>query len=568
MRRLVLLVLVIQPFVAKTQESDGILAIMRFVGVTSPEDLDPYDVERLENLLHDPLRINEICRSDLADSGLFNQFQIASLVDYRSRHGAVRSFTELAAIDGFSQDVVQTIAPFISLGSRSPSGLSARPLSQDLAVRSAYKHNSDHLYMYGAKYRMSSEKILLGLSVSKPYDISGHVPEYLSGNLSWNHSSGKVIIGDFNARFGQGLCLWNSAMFSSPSLPSAYMRKPTGFSAANSFSGSMALTGLASDILSGHWKLSAMLALPGVKTFTDVRLMPALNIARYGRSGHISLTHLMAFSNVFSPDYRIPQMITSLDGATCVSGVNIFGESAFDWVNKTVAAVCGSDFMATEWLRMAVLLKYYPSEGFSNEYGAAASGECRWGRWEGNFSIEGSYFPEPRSKTTPVCCQVKAQTEWTYRFTDGFTMDLRVKERYRTWELPYKTDVRIGAQYKSGPATVVTRINALLCDDIAILGYVEGGYAFERMSAYLRLGLFKVDDWDDRIYVYERDAPGNFNVPAYYGRGIWTAAYISARPVRWLKIYFRVSYISYVLMPEEKRKLGKAELKVQCMIRL
>jgi hypothetical protein len=100
-----------------------------------------------------------------------------------------------------------------------------------------------------------------------------------------------------------------------------------------------------------------------------------------------------------------------------------------------------------------------------------------------------------------------------------------------------------------------------------MLGYIEGGYIPGCISAYLRLGLFMVDDWDDRIYVYERDAPGNFNVPAFYGRGLWTSAYLSSKPKQWLKLYLRASYISYVFMPLETRKPGRAELKFQCVFR-
>ena len=567
MRRLWLLVLMVQSFVAAAQIEDGILAVMRFSGVTSPEELDVYEVERLEELLHIPLRVNASRRSDLEKSGLFNQFQIASLLDYRTRHGDILSFTELAAVDGFSQDIVQTISPFISLESHGSIGVSAKKFRQELAVKTGYKNNSDHFYLYGGKYKLTSDKICLGLSLSRPYDASANTPEYISGNISWNHALGKVVVGDFNARFGQGICLWNSALLSSLSLPSAYMRKPTGVSVTNSFTGSMALTGLASDLQLGQWKLSAMLAFPGVKEAVFTQINPAVNIARYGRIGQVSMTHLMEFTNVLSYDFRIPQMKTSVDGALNINGVNIFGESAVDWVNKTVAAVFGTDFMATDKLRLAFLAKYYPAAGFSNDYGVSASGEFGLGRLKGNFSLEGSYYPKPKSKTQDRCIQLKAQTEWVYNLTDRFTMELRIKERYRNWDHPYKTDIRIGIQYKSDKIVAITRINSLSCDDVGLLGYFEGGYTPERMSAYLRFGLFKVDDWDDRIYVYERDAPSSFNVPAYYGRGYWISSYLSWRPVKWLAIYFRASYVSYIFMSDEKRKPGKAELRIQGVIK-
>ena len=81
---------------------------------------------------------------------------------------------------------------------------------------------------------------------------------------------------------------------------------------------------------------------------------------------------------------------------------------------------------------------------------------------------------------------------------------------------------------------------------------------------YLKQGFFVVDKWDDRIYSYERDAPGNYNVPAFYGRGVWTSATASWKFARWGKLYVRAAFTSYPFMKEEKP--GKAELKLQCVI--
>ena len=73
------------------------------------------------------------------------------------------------------------------------------------------------------------------------------------------------------------------------------------------------------------------------------------------------------------------------------------------------------------------------------------------------------------------------------------------------------------------------------------------------------------DKWDDRIYVYERDAPGSFNVPAFYGRGLWTSLYCSCKVTKWGKLYCRTSYVSYPFM--EKKKPGKAELKLMMTVK-
>ena len=569
MRRLLLIFLMIRSLAVMAQNDDCAGAVMRFMGVTDLDEVDSYEVERLSEYYYDPINLNLSSVSELEKSGLFTYYQIVSLTDYRARHGDVLSMTELSSVDGFNQVIVHVLSPFISLKDAKLMRIASKTsVDQELAVRGGYKSNDGDTYMYGGKYRLSSGRLQLGLSASKSYDANVNYPTSNSGNISWSHDKGKLIIGDFNARFGQGICLWNSTVFSSLALPSAYMRKPTGVSQTNSFTGSTALTGIAGDVYLGKWKVSSMLAMPGVKNLKNVSMMPAFNVVRYGSFGMLSMTHMMTFAELLSDFYRIPQMKTSADAAVCIRGVNIFGETAFDWVYRTFAVTCGADFMASEKLRMAILLKYLPSEGFSNDYGVAMSCETDLRRLRGNFLLEGSYYPEPKSKETDICCQFKAQTELCYRFTERFMMEVRVKERIRTWGFRYKTDVRVGMQYKSDMMTIIARFNALSCDDMGLLGYVEGGYTPESISAFLRLGLFKVDDWDDRIYVYERDAPASFNVPAYYGRGIWTGAYFSYHPKDWLRIYLRTSYVSYILMPEEKRKPGKAELKLQCIFRL
>jgi hypothetical protein len=112
-----------------------------------------------------------------------------------------------------------------------------------------------------------------------------------------------------------------------------------------------------------------------------------------------------------------------------------------------------------------------------------------------------------------------------------------------------------------------TRINALRCVGTGFVTYIEEGRKTESMSIYLRQGVFFVDDWEDRIYVYERDAPGSFNVPAMYGKGWFVSTVASVHINRVVRLYARASYTGYQFMTQEKRKPGKAELKLQVVCR-
>ena len=99
------------------QDEDCVSAVTKFLGVTDLEEVDSYEVERLSDYFQNPISINRSSISDLEKCGLFTFYQIVSLNDYRSRHGDVLSFTELSSIDGFSQTIVQTLSPFVSLDS-------------------------------------------------------------------------------------------------------------------------------------------------------------------------------------------------------------------------------------------------------------------------------------------------------------------------------------------------------------------------------------------------------------------------------------------------------------------
>lgn len=96
--------------------------IMRLSGCASPEEMEPDEIERFSALLSRPLRINMASERALAASGLLSRYQIASLSDYRSRHGDVISYSELAAVDGFGETFTAALAPFVSLESMVQSG--------------------------------------------------------------------------------------------------------------------------------------------------------------------------------------------------------------------------------------------------------------------------------------------------------------------------------------------------------------------------------------------------------------------------------------------------------------
>lgn len=115
--------------------------MLRLTGADGAEELDADEIERLTDLMERPVRINQASSSVLTASGLFGPYRVASLMDYMSRHGDVMSLTELAGVDGFGDDFVSRVAPFISLEGGS---LQQKPawsdIRNDLAVKGAFRH--------------------------------------------------------------------------------------------------------------------------------------------------------------------------------------------------------------------------------------------------------------------------------------------------------------------------------------------------------------------------------------------------------------------------------------------
>lgn len=551
------------------QSAEELEKILKLTGYESPEDLDAYEVERLSSYLERPLRINVASRSSLQSSGLFSSYQTASLVDYRLRHGDIMSFRELSSVDGFTEAVVSTLAPFISLEGGSITEGRDMHVVNDLAVRGSVKASEEMAGSYGLKYRCRvGESLTLSLAAG---------PDLFTGGVVWQPGRRpfRLILGDFNARFGQGLALWNGMSMTGLSKVSSYFRSTSGLSSSWSFTGSSANKGIAGEYSFSRFRVSAFLSFPEGKT-GEYSCLPAVNMGWYGWNISVSATHYVEFMNLLSPKGPVyaPDMKTSGDMAMCVNGIDVFSEVTFDWVNKTAAALAGMIHPLKEDMKIAAHLRYYPA-GFNpsrsaaprtvskctNEYGMSVSADYspRSGTVSGSLSIDSAFLPE-RKEEQRESIHVRIITDTEIRITDALSMKIRLSERIRTWGLPFKTDIRTDLSWSYGRFSTTGRFNALKYKGTGYLGFLEGGYKTDTFSIYLKQLYFDIDNWDDRIYAYERDAPGSFSVPAFYGIGMNTSFMVSWRFSRWGRIYAKGTF-TY----GQKKKPGKAGLKLQCM---
>lgn len=579
MRRVILMIVIASVFCCESaaQKVEEIGRIATFLGVSSEEELSDEEVERLGEFLHSPLKINLISRSRMTASGLFTDYQVASLMDYRQRHGEILSFTELSMVEGFGKQYVELLKPFVSLdASEYPGALGTDSVRiyNELSLRGGYRYASDEQdWQYGMKYGLEGThgfKASVGLSRSRTAKTPA--PSSYTASASWDFRKAdlKLVAGDFNARFGQGLVAWNGAFISSLATPSGFMKKASGISPVRSFTGSTANSGIAAEVGAGKFSVSVAMALPGVKEVArrpdKFGVAPIVNTRWWTRVGTVGMTSFAECIGLGRPgNLRSLHMKSSVDAALCIRGVNLFGEVVYDWTERTVGFVAGADKALEDFLRIAALTSWFQGK----QWQWAVSGELKGGHkrnHKGLFSVEVVRHLVPKTTDAGSSVQVKSQLRWEWQVIDRLVFRLRLSDRFRTWGLPHRAELRTEAEVPSGVWSFDTRFHMLRCRNLALLGYADVSCRISQLTAHLRGGLFRVDHWDDRIYVYEYDAPGSFNVPAYYGRGVWAAGTLAWKISRVVKIYVRASYISYPF-EQQKKKPGRAELKLQSVFR-
>ena len=360
------------PALAQSETAGLEAAVEEILTLTGETDIEALDVSLAERFAHfraHPLRINNLSRSRLLASGLLTPYQVATLLDYRSTHGDILSAGELELIDGFGPVQTRALAPFLSFASDRLPGAehSESRYGGEITLRGGWQGEA---YNTGLRLNLSrTDRWEVGLAARtqtgetlslKPSGRSAFLAYYGRRHL------GQLIIGDFNARFGQGLALWNGFGLSGVATPAAFIRRPTGLSVSRSYAGS-GWRGLATDWNFGRWTITAFSAMNGPT---------GGNVAWYGRYGQVSATGFFRpgdWARAASSEEVLSYARTALDARFCLRGVDLFAEVARDLPAGSVAAVGGVIFPVGDGRRVALLVRHYPTAYLGQDAGAVRS---------------------------------------------------------------------------------------------------------------------------------------------------------------------------------------------------
>lgn len=490
-------------------------ALLTLTGASCVEELSEDEVQHYQSLAAHPVDLNLAGRSRLLSTGLLTPFQVASLLDYRTRTGAVLSWAELALVDGFNARFVEALREFAFLGvpeGEAPGKREDQRLRQSLTLRGAWRPSE--AAAWGAKYEAAlGERAAFFASVRTT--LSDPKPGFptLSAAYYGRGVLGQLVVGHFNARFGQGLVQWSGFQLSGYSSLGALRKNGTGFSPTGSYGAD--LLGLAADWHFGPWRLSTAYSWTGQR--------PILNLERSWRTVTAGLT--------------ATDEAASLEARVSLPGWSLFGEVAYAW-RRGVSALAGAYLVPSYGHRWGCLLRWYgPAD---KRYSGLAAG---YEAPSFSATLDAGW------RTDTGAQQYKSVVQWQPALAwrgIGFRPALRLAGRFRPDEtVPLRLELRatLGAEY--GPWLLGGRYDLVRGCGWAWHWYAEAARRQPEWSAYLRGGLFKVDDWDDRIYVYERDAPGSFSVPARYGRGWSASLYLAWQPVRRHSLWLRLETVQY-----------------------
>lgn len=556
-------------------------AMLVLSGASAAEDLEESEIERFQHYAAHPLRINQVPRSKMLSSGLLSAYQVAALEEYRSMSGDILGPGELALVDGIGPLVAEALVCFVSFESRLPPGARRdRRVRQTIMVRGGVRsRGADTASFAGAKYHVGAgERWEFFWSSRNSYSAGDFTPGTFSaaiyGNRGW-----KLVAGDFSARFGQGLALWSGFSPSGFSSVSAFKRNASGLAPTGSFS--PAFRGLAGDFSAGRWTFSAALALPGLRERMDgdtaavAVAMPVLAASRLGRRSSIGALVYYCGGPVVSADWTVGISHFTLFGEVAASSRRLVLDGTAI-LRTRAAALCALVWSPAYMLKFSALARYYPS-GYDDTFSGAVRSASRMAG-ESGFSLGGKWRTV---EFTADAARYPDKGTWSFKglavyspvFRAGeFEINpvLRLTERRRTADSPlWRHELRSDLKLSVRGAQLNCRFDAVRMKSDALAAYAEAGYktpadtARVRLSAFVRATVFRVDNWDDRIYFYERDIPGSFSVPALYGRGRSFSAFFGVKTSRH-SLYVKASLLRY---PAGERP-SAAEVRLQYQLEL
>ena len=558
-----------------------------------------------EELLLNPLNLNAATRSQLEQLQILSLFQIESLLEYREEYGDILSFSELAAVDGFSRELVETLRPFIALEEAGDAG-KVSAYSQ-LRSRVKWKSSQEGLYRY-ARYLGGAGRFSYGATLESDAQES-LLPDFVSAHLKYDAGRFKLLLGDFVASYGQGLAMDKSFSMSALGSPAAILKRRNDFRAYTSSGENDALRGLAASLDFGaRGRLQAFFSASSLDATVTDSTYSSLPATGYHRTdfqkaqknalhefvGCVNYTletlrlQLSLTAAAYGYDrknarrvqeYNRYQMYDGLYGNIALSALysaghcRIYGEAALDRRGNP-AALAGMVWSPGYNFETAVQLRWYPKEYIathagaysslstvSNQYGVLANLLAR--PFDGctvTAMCDAAYHPHVRYRigTPSFVASVKARCEYA---ADSWSAYLQDNYSFKDYEDSHRHSLKFAVTLRpserlslSGRGDCVLLLSGE--EDSGLHGYrLEKGLgaslradwrATGRLAFWSGVTYFASPSSATRIYAYEKDLPQSFSVVSYGGRGVAAGLLAAADIFKGFRLTLKTAFTHFL----------------------
>ncbi|MFA5849698.1 MAG: helix-hairpin-helix domain-containing protein [Bacteroidales bacterium] len=596
-------------------------------------------IEMYQNMLTSPLNINNASRKDLERLVVLNDFQIESIIDYRKEYGSLLSIKELLLIPGIDTEVAEMLAPFLYTGSNESkvvfnmgsflkdgrSQMVARgkciiekqqgykPISREEFSRypnSRYLGPPGQNYL---QYKFSySDKLRLGLTIERDGGERGIDYKNINVALSKSGPVEALVIGDYSARFGQGLVVWNSFSLSSSSEPRSLRKSEMGLNPYNSTDENLSLRGISTTVnfkrfkvtlflsnrkydarIDEEGKYTSLLRTGLHNTTTTLERRRSLRGSLVGANTSYSTdrlklgytTILYKFNLPYGGDDSLKRFKdryhngyggnAAIDIYWVLDKIRVFGEVASDHT-ASFAWLTGIIYSPDNKFESSLLLRDY-SKNYYAPYAGAVSRSVLPNDERGVKAI----FAYNAGKNWRLTSGVEVLRGYhnitltaSYKRGKSIASFIKFVQSLKKYSLRYSLDYKLTDRIR-----FVNRFDLVASDGDKLHTGVHFYHEvlFEtlnkRFDASLRLAAFNASVWDVRIYTYERDVLYGYSVPASYGKGLRWYINIHVKPLRALDLWLRLAQTRYL----DRDKIGegpdmiegpsKSEAKVQIIWR-
>jgi hypothetical protein len=445
------------------QEADPIKVIIELVEevAASSEDEDSeIDFEQIyeqfANLLDNPVNLNTATRADLEQLYILNDFQISSVIEHVKTNGKMLSKYELALVYGFDDALAESLYPFVIVDSDYEYvAKSDTAKFKDMISRGRHKiiARAKQLIEKQAGYKDDASTKFQGsplsLYVRYSYQYAGRLKwnittekdagekylDFISGYVQYDSKKvlKRLIAGDFQAQFGQGLVLWNGFGMNRATVGTAvrkHARGVYGYSATDEnkyFRGvaaNMEFNGFNISTFVSHKNRDATIVDSAGKIFktlqttglhrTDSEIGNKNSISETAAGGNISYEYKNLRAGIsgmwhrFGADYvrdlqpynmfelnKSSNFNYSADVQWMWKRIILFAETAFDSNSKN-ASIIGADFSLEQNIRLSLLYRNYARD-YQSLY-AQSFGDGSKTQNEEGFFIAATFSPS-RSTT-------------------------------------------------------------------------------------------------------------------------------------------------------------------------